>query len=263
MKDADTGLLRGRVAVVTGGASGIGAATARLFAVQGAVVALFDINGALGQRVTQAITDAGGKAHFFQVDMTSGPAVAAAIGKVMERCGRLDIIVNVAGGSGRRHGDGPAAECTLEGWDYTLNLNLKTAFLGCKYAIPPMLAAGGGAVVNVASVLGLVGGDEDFGTHAYAASKGAVISLTRAIASYYARQRIRANVICPALIATPMSERAQSDQRILQRLSSLHPLTGAFGTPDDVAQAALYLASDQAAFVTGAVLTVDGGWTVR
>ena len=125
------------------------------------------------------------------------------------------------------------------------------------------LAVGGGAVVNVASVLGLVGGDEDFGTHAYAASKGAVISLTRAIASYYARQPIRANVICPALIATPMSERAQSDQRILQRLSSLHPLTGAFGTPDDVAQAALYLASDQAAFVTGAVLTVDGGWTVR
>jgi NAD(P)-dependent dehydrogenase (short-subunit alcohol dehydrogenase family) len=111
--------------------------------------------------------------------------------------------------------------------------------------------------------LGLVGGDQDFGTHAYAASKGAVISLTRAIASYYAPQHIRANVICPSLIATPMSKRAQTDRHILDRLRDLQPLTADFGTPEDVAQAALYLASDQAAFVTGAVLAVDGGWTVR
>jgi NAD(P)-dependent dehydrogenase (short-subunit alcohol dehydrogenase family) len=112
-------------------------------------------------------------------------------------------------------------------------------------------------------VLGLVGGDEDFATHAYAASKGAVISLTRSIASYYAPRGIRANVICPGLIATPMSQRAQESDHIRARLPQLQPLTGDFGSPQDVAQAALYLASDASSFVTGAVLTVDGGWTVR
>jgi NAD(P)-dependent dehydrogenase (short-subunit alcohol dehydrogenase family) len=109
----------------------------------------------------------------------------------------------------------------------------------------------------------MVGGDEDFATHAYASSKGAVISLTRSIASYYAPRGIRANVICPGLIATPMSQRAQESEHIRARLAGLQPLTGDFGTPENVAQAALYLASDEASFVTGSVLTVDGGWTVR
>ena len=109
----------------------------------------------------------------------------------------------------------------------------------------------------------MVGGDEDFATHAYASSKGAVISLTRSIASYYAPHGIRANVICPSLIATPMSQRAQESEQIRARLPQLQPLTSDFGTPEDVAQAALYLASDESSFVTGAVLTVDGGWTVR
>ena len=126
-----------------------------------------------------------------------------------------------------------------------------------------MMQQGGGAIVNLASVLGLVGGDEDFSTHAYAASKGAVISLTRSMASYYAPHHIRANVLCPSLIATAMSKRAQTNDHIIGRLPSLQPLTSDFGTPEDVAQAALYLLSDNAKFVTGAVLTVDGGWTVR
>jgi NAD(P)-dependent dehydrogenase (short-subunit alcohol dehydrogenase family) len=115
----------------------------------------------------------------------------------------------------------------------------------------------------MASVLGLVGGDDDFATHAYATSKGAIISLTRSIASYYAPRGIRANVICPGLIATPMSRRAQESEHIRARLSQLQPLTGDFGSPIDVANAALYLASDASSFVTGTVLTVDGGWTVR
>jgi NAD(P)-dependent dehydrogenase (short-subunit alcohol dehydrogenase family) len=126
-----------------------------------------------------------------------------------------------------------------------------------------MLAQGQGVIVNVASVLGLVGGDEDFATHAYATSKGAAISLTRSIASYYAPRGIRANVICPGLIATPMSRRAQESEHIHSRLAQLQSLTGDFGSPQDVANAALYLASDASSFVTGAVLTVDGGWTVR
>jgi NAD(P)-dependent dehydrogenase (short-subunit alcohol dehydrogenase family) len=126
-----------------------------------------------------------------------------------------------------------------------------------------MLIQGSGVIVNVSSVLGLIGGDEDFATHAYASSKGAVISLTRSIAAYYAPRGIRANVICPSLIATPMSQRAQESERIRSRLPRLQPLTGDFGSPKDVANAALYLASDESSFVTGSVLTVDGGWTVR
>ena len=142
-----------------------------------------------------------------------------------------------------------------------LDANLKSVFLCCKHAIPRLRAAGGGAIVNVSSVLGLVGGDEDFATHAYAASKAGIVGLSRAIAVHYARERIRCNVVAPGLIATPMSERAQGDERIRARLPDLQPLTGDFGRPEDVAQAALYLA--QAEFVTGTVLIVDGGWTAK
>ena len=241
--------LRDKVAVVTGGASGIGLATARLFAEEGAHVITLDINA--------SGTDS------LRVDLTSAPEVQSAMQEVVGKNGRLDILVNVAGGSGRKWGDGPADACTLEGWERTLALNLDSVFYGCKYALQVMLPEGRGAIVNVSSVLGLVGGDEDFATHAYASSKGAVISLTRSIASYYAPRGIRANVICPSLIATPMSQRAQESEHIRARLPQLHPLTSDFGTPDDVARAALYLASDESSFVTGSVLTVDGGWTVR
>ena len=241
--------LRDKVAVVTGGASGIGLATARLFAEEGAHVITLDINA--------SGTDS------LLVDLTSAPEVQSAMQEVVGKNGRLDILVNVAGGSGRKWGDGPADACTLEGWERTLALNLDSVFYGCKYALQVMLPEGRGAIVNISSVLGLVGGDEDFATHAYASSKGAVISLTRSIASYYAPRGIRANVICPSLIATPMSQRAQESEHIRARLPQLHPLTSDFGAPDDVARAALYLASDESSFVTGSVLTVDGGWTVR
>jgi NAD(P)-dependent dehydrogenase (short-subunit alcohol dehydrogenase family) len=197
------------------------------------------------------------------LDATSAPDVESAIKSVMDTHGRLDILVNVAGGSGRKWGDGPTDSCTLEGWDKTLTLNLDSVFYCCKYALQAMLTRGRGVIVNVSSVLGMVGGDEDFATHAYASSKGAVISLTRSIASYYAPRGIRANVICPSLIATPMSQRAQQSEDIRARLPQLQPLTGDFGAPEDVAHAALYLASDESSFVTGSVLTVDGGWTAR
>lgn len=241
--------LQDQVAIITGGASGIGRATAQLFEQEGAKVNIFDLHPAT--------------VNSRQVDVTSAPEVEAAIREVAARYGRLDILVNVAGGSGRKWGDGPTDSCTLEGWDKTLRLNLDSVFYCCKYALQSMLPAGKGVIVNVSSVLGMVGGDEDFATHAYAASKGAVISLTRSIASYYAPRGIRANVVCPGLIATPMSQRAQESDQIRSRLSQLQPLTGGFGQPEDVAQAVLYLASNESAFVTGAVLTVDGGWTVR
>ncbi|HJR79646.1 MAG TPA: SDR family oxidoreductase [Anaerolineales bacterium] len=241
--------LRDKVAVVTGGASGIGHATAELFAEEGARVVVFDINASYPDSL--------------QVDVTSANQVEASVKKVVDRYERVDILVNIAGGSGRRWGDGPADSCTLEGWDKTLALNLDSVFYCCKYALQVMLVQKQGVIVNVSSVLGMVGGDEDFATHAYATSKGAVISLTRSIASYYASRGIRANVICPSLIATAMSQRAQESEHIRSRLPQLQPLTGDFGSPKDVAQAALYLASDESSFVTGSILTVDGGWTVR
>jgi NAD(P)-dependent dehydrogenase (short-subunit alcohol dehydrogenase family) len=241
--------LKDKVAIVTGGASGIGLATAQLFAEEGARVTIFDINTS--------------DANSLRVDITSASEVEAAIQQVLQTSGRIDILVNVAGGSGRKWGDGPTDSCTLVGWEKTLALNLHSVFYCCKYALQAMSPQGHGVILNVSSVLGLVGGDEDFATHAYATSKGAVISLTRSIASYYAPRGIRANVICPSLIATPMSQRAQESMHIRSRLSELQPLTGDFGSPRDVANAALYLVSDESSFVTGSVLTVDGGWTVR
>jgi NAD(P)-dependent dehydrogenase (short-subunit alcohol dehydrogenase family) len=241
--------LRDKVAIVTGGGNGIGLATAQLFVEEGARVVIFDI-----------IASSAGS---LRVDVTSATEVESAIKDVIDKYGRLDIIVNIAGGSGRKWGDGPADSCTLEGWEKTLALNLDSVFYCCKYALQAMLTQASGVIVNVSSVLGLVGGDEDFATHAYASSKGAVISLTRSIASYYAPRGIRANVICPSLIATAMSQRAQESKHIRSRLSQLQPLTGDFGSPEDVAHAALFFASDESSFVTGSVLTVDGGWTVR
>lgn len=241
--------LQDKIAIVTGGGSGIGLATAQLFTEEGARVTIFDIQAS--------------GTNSLQVDVTAPAKVESAIKEVVNNYERLDILVNIAGGSGRKWGDGPTDSCTLEGWEKTLSLNLDSVFYCCKYALQIMLSQRTGIIVNVSSVLGLVGGDDDFATHAYASSKGAVISLTRSIASYYAPRGIRANVICPSLIATPMSQRAQESDHIRARLPQLQPLTGDFGSPKDVAQAALYLASDESSFVTGSVLTVDGGWTAR
>jgi meso-butanediol dehydrogenase / (S,S)-butanediol dehydrogenase / diacetyl reductase len=216
-------------AVVTGSAGGIGSAT---------VTAL----------------DAAG----FSV---SGIDVEDNADEVFDALGRLDVLVCAHGISGRRLGDGPVETCPEEAWDAVLEANLRSVFLYCKRAIPLLRAAGGGAIVTVSSVLGLVGGDEDFATHAYAASKAGVIGLTRAMAATYAKEGIRCNAVCPGLIETPMSRRAQEDAGIRARLAELQPLTGEFGRPEDVAQAVLYLAT--APFVTAAVLPVDGGWTAR
>lgn len=212
-------------AVVTGSKGGIGSASVRAFEDAG-----FAVHG----------VDAGDE--FPQLD-------------------RLDALFCAHGISGRSLGDGPVEDCTEQGWDAVLDANLKSVFLYAKHAIPLLRRSDGGAIVTLSSALGLVGGDDDFATHAYATSKAAVIGLTRAMAVTYAKDGIRCNVVCPGLIATPMSRRAQDDPRIRARLHELQPLTGDFGRPEDVAAAAVYLAT--APFVTGAVLTVDGGWTAR
>lgn len=236
-------VLEGKAALVTGAAGGIGGAVARAFAEAGARVVGVD-------RVEADLV----------CDLTRADEAERAVTAAEERLGRLDVVFNGAGISGRRLGDGPVDTCTEEAWDAVLAANLKSVFLCSKFAIPALRRVGGGAVVNLSSVLGLVG-SELFDTHAYAASKGAIVTLTRAMAAAYAREGIRVNAICPGLIDTPMSERARSDAETMARLRELQPLTGEPGRPEDVADAAVYLAS--APFVTGAVLSVDGGWTAR
>jgi meso-butanediol dehydrogenase / (S,S)-butanediol dehydrogenase / diacetyl reductase len=224
------------------------------------IVVVTGAAGAIGGSVARAFEETG--ARVVGIDREQADlARASEVERAFAELERIDTLVNTAGISGRSLGDGPVEACTEEAWDAVLDSNLKSVFLCCRQAIPRLRAAGGGAIVNVSSVLGLVGGDEDFATHAYAASKAGIVGLSRAIAVHYARERIRCNVVAPGLIATPMSERAQRDERIRARLRDLQPLSGDFGDPTDVAAAALYLAS--AEFVTGAVLTVDGGWTAR
>jgi NAD(P)-dependent dehydrogenase (short-subunit alcohol dehydrogenase family) len=254
--------LRSKVAIATGAAGGIGRATARRLAAEGAVVAAWDLDPDGIASTVKIIAAEGGKAMAVAVDVTVAAQVQEALGRVLHTYGRLDIVFNGVGVSGRKWGDGPADQCTEEGWERVLATNLRSVFLVCKHALPALIEAHG-AIVNLSSVLGLVGGDDDFATHAYAASKGGIIALSRAMAVYYAPRGVRVNVIAPGLIATPMSQRAQSDPRIQARLPQLQPLTGAMGTADDVAAAVAYLASDDAGFVTGATLTVDGGWTAQ
>ena len=239
--------LEGKAALVTGAAGGIGSAVVRAFAAAGARVLAVDRVDAQGEET-------------YVGDLTRADEAEGAVAAVLERFGRLDIVFNGAGISGRSLGDGPVDSCTEEAWDAVLETNLKSVFLCSKHAIPALRRAGGGAIVNLSSVLGLVG-SEDFATHAYAASKGAIVALTRAMAIAYAPEGIRCNVVCPGLVDTPMSERARNDPQIQARLGQLQPLTGEPGRPEDVAGAALYLAT--APFVTGAVLAVDGGWTAR
>jgi len=242
------GQLDGQVALVTGAAGGIGGAA--VLALEGEGAEVFGVDLADGFSGWHA-------------DLTDAAEAEGAVMAAAERHGRLDVVVTAAGISGRRYGDGPVHACTEDAWDRVLAGNLKSVFLTCKYAIPHLVEAGGGSIVNISSVVGLVGGDEDFGTHAYGASKGGVIALTRGIAVYYGPQGVRCNVVCPGVIDTPMAFRSVGDPKIRARLRDLHPLTAQPGLPEDVAAAVLYLAGPESSFVTGAVLPVDGGWTAR
>jgi len=237
--------------LITGG-SGIAAATARLAAAEGAQVFLAGLSA-----------EEGLKLYFHLADLTIPDAAAGAVNACLERYGRIDALFNVAGISGRKFGDGPLHECTEEGWDRTMTTNVKSMFLVSRAVLQHMLTrALGGAIVNMSSVLAFSPEPKHFAAHAYAASKGAIVSMTRAMASYYAPHKIRVNCIAPGLVRTPMSRRAQEDPTVLAYIRAKQPLAEDLLGAEEIAHAAVFLLSDEARMITGQVVTVDGGWSV-
>jgi NAD(P)-dependent dehydrogenase (short-subunit alcohol dehydrogenase family) len=199
-----------------------------------------------------------------RADLTQETEVEELLKDVVGKFGRLDCVYNVAGGSGRRFGDGPVHEMTLEGWNQTLANNATSLFLTCRVAIRQMLNQGdGGAILNMSSTLARHPEPGHFATHGYAASKGAIESFSRAAAAYYAPHGIRVNVIAPGLVATPMSARAQQDPEILAYAKRRQPLSDGILEPRDLTGAALFLLSDDARMITGQIVDVDGGWSVN
>ena len=252
---AAPGRLQGKVALITGAASGIGRASALLFAREGAAVAVVDRNEKAGQEVADAISSRGGRALFAVADVTRAADCRRAVGVAAEKFGALHILFNNAGIIRRAS----VLDLSEEDWDRVMAVNVKSIFLMSKFAIPLMEKSGGGCIINTASGWGLAGGAK---AAAYCASKGAVVLLTKAMAIDHGSHNIRVNCICPGDTDTPMlrNEARQlgaPPDRFLQEAAQ-RPLQRV-GTPEEIAQAALYLASDAASFVTGTALVVDGG----
>ena len=248
--------LEGKVALISGGARGMGASEARLFAREGARIVIGDILDAEGQAVAADIKARGGDALFVRLDVTDEGDWDRAVARTIERFGKLDVLVNNAGvGGGSRIED-----TTVKEWDHVMDVNAKGVFLGTRAVIPAMRPAGGGSIINISSQLGLVG--TDISSPQYQASKGAVRLLTKTTAMQYARERIRANSVHPGPIVTAMTERRRGDPEHYKLMLSRIPL-GRFGEPDEVAYGVLYLASDESSFVTGSELVIDGGWTAQ
>ncbi len=257
----------GAVWVITG-STGIAASTARLAAAKGCRLMVASRTEANCRKLAESIRAGGGQCEWLAVDLTHPASAETIVEQTVNAYGRIDALYNVAGISGRKFGDGPVHECTDAGWEMTLDTNLKSLFFMCRAAIRRMLDQDldengqRGVILNMASVLGFAPSPEYFATHAYAASKGAIIGMTKSMAACYAPHKIRANVIAPALIRTPMSARAQENPDILELMKSKQPLAGDLIDADDVARASLFLLSPDARMITGDVLTVDGGWCV-
>jgi NAD(P)-dependent dehydrogenase (short-subunit alcohol dehydrogenase family) len=256
-----TGLLHDKVIVIVGGTSGIGLSAARAMLRAGARVACVGVDE---ESVERARAELGDAARVMIGDATLPGTPERAIEVACAEWGRMDGLYHVAGGSGRRMGDGPLHEASDEGWEYTMRLNVTSVFRSNRAAVRQFLKqGGGGAVVNVGSVLAWSPSPEFFSTYAYTAAKSAIIGMTRSAAAYYAREDIRFNVLAPGLVETPMSQRAAGDERIMAFVRAKQPLDGGrIGRAEDLDAAAVYLFSDGARFVTGQVLAVDGGWSV-
>lgn len=248
------GQLEGKVAIITGAASGMGAATARLFADEGARVLIADFNEDKGSAVAAELGD---RAAFRRVDVSREQDVSGAVAEAVERWGRLDVMFNNAGFGGAR---GPIETISEDDFDITIDVLVKGVFFGIKHAAPQMKTQGGGSIINTASVAGLQAGEAP---HLYSMAKAAVIHLTTSVALELGQDHIRVNAICPGVIATPLAvgRRSVSDEqvdRMRDKLGRYQPI-GRIGEPEDIAHAALYLASDLSSFVTGTHHVVDGG----
>lgn len=252
--------MSGKVTAITGGARGIGAQTARTLAAAGSAIAVLDVLTEPGEKLVAEINESGGRAAFWKMDVTQEENVQRVFGEIATRFGRLDALVNNAGIEGANL---PTHEMTLQQWQKVIDVNVTGVFLCTKYAIPHMLTAGGGSIVNLSSMYGLVGGPD---VPAYHASKGAVRLMAKTEAMLYAAQNIRANSVHPGFIRTPLLEEAfeklGDPEQIFAHMKTLVPLAK-IGDPQDIAAGILYLVSPAGRYVTGTGLVIDGGYTAR
>lgn len=253
--------VKGKVAIVTGAALGIGRATAILLAKEGAKVAITDLRDKEGKDLAKRINDEGDEAGYWHLDVAREKEVRHVFEKIHERFGRIDILVNNAGIAGASK---PTHEITEEEWDKVQGVNVKGVFFCTKHAIPFLRKAGGGSIVNLSSIYGLIGAPD---VPPYHASKGAVRLMTKTDALLYAKEKIRVNSVHPGYIWTPMVEgvgkqSGQTMEAFRKQIDALHPL-GHIGEPNDIAYGILYLASDESKFVTGSELVIDGGYTAQ
>ena len=247
--------LEGKVALISGGARGMGATEARMFAAEGAKVVIGDVLQEEGRQTEAAINEGGGECVFVQLDVTDESAWEEAVNTAVSRFGKLDILVNNAGIARINN----VEDTSVEEWDLVMDINAKGVFLGTKAAIPAMRDAGGGSIVNISSIAGLVGGRKS----AYTASKGAVRLLTKSTAIQYARDGIRCNSVHPGVIESPMTLPIMlNTEGGREESAARHPM-GRVGQPEDIAYGVLFLASDEASFMTGSELVIDGGLTAQ
>jgi NAD(P)-dependent dehydrogenase (short-subunit alcohol dehydrogenase family) len=248
--------LKDKVALITGAGSGIGREAALLFAREGASVVVAEVADDAGRQTAADIEKAGGRAHFVHADVSGGGDVRAMIEEAEKKYGCLNVLFNNAGVF--PDADGSVLDTDEDTWDFVLRVNLKGIFLGCKYGIPALLRAGGGSIVNTASFVALMGAATP--QIAYTASKGGVLALTREVAIEFARKGIRVNALCPGPVDTPLLRQLFSDPARRER-RLVHIPMGRLARADEVAKAALFLASDESSYINGAAFTVDGGIT--
>ncbi len=254
--------LESKVALITGGGSGIGRACAEMFAREGAKVAVSDISLERAQATTQFVTSHGGEAIAISGDVSVGDDAQNMVSATVEKFGKLDVLVNSAGVSARNAM--PKGSSPEEVWDKVMDVNLKGTYMVSWHAVPEMAESGGGSIINLSSIMGLVGYPVGMGGgfNPYNPSKGGVLQFTRNLAIDSASKNVRVNCICPGYVETNLTSALTKDAEALRRLETLHPI-GRLGQPEEIAYAALYLASDESGFVTGTPLVVDGGYTAQ